>query len=117
MDNDTSILLTAKRQLYTSESMDRAQALRGVIQATGVSQGELARRLRVSQTVVNDMCRGRRAPHPNRVPVICRALRVSPALFWLLGLEKKDCAGMRAEDIEALVALRDRMFARATGAR
>ena len=65
--------------------MNRFQErLREVLKESGISQRELAKRLFLSQSIVNNYCTGRREPSLNVLVAICKELDVSAD--YLLGI-------------------------------
>jgi transcriptional regulator with XRE-family HTH domain len=67
------------------KSMNKfAERLREVLQNNGISQRELARKINMSQGVVNNYCTGHREPTLNVICLICKTLDESAD--YLLGL-------------------------------
>ena len=58
--------------------------LKEVLAENGISQNALAKRLFLSQSIVNNYCTGRREPSLNVLIAICKELDVSAD--YLLGL-------------------------------
>ncbi len=61
-----------------------SERLKECLKATGVSQSELARRINMSQSVVNNYCTGKHEPPLDILILICKALGESSD--YLLGL-------------------------------
>ena len=62
-----------------------AERLREVLEINKISQSELARRIKMSQSIVNNYCTGIREPSLDVLMLICQALNESSD--YLLGLK------------------------------
>ena len=61
-----------------------AERLREVLRQNEISQAELARRIKMSQGVVNNYCTGKREPTIDGIILICTALNESAD--YMIGL-------------------------------
>ena len=62
-----------------------SERLNLVLKTNGISQSELARRIGMSQGVVNNYCTGKREPSLDVLILICKALNESSD--YLLGID------------------------------
>jgi len=62
-----------------------AERLRDVLKEKQISQNELAVKIGMSRTIVNNYCTGKREPTLDSLILICKAL--SESANYLLGLE------------------------------
>ena len=62
-----------------------SERLKTVLKESGVSQSEFAKKIGMSQSVVNNYCTGKREPTLDSLIVICKALGESAD--YLLGIE------------------------------
>ncbi|MCL2061545.1 MAG: helix-turn-helix domain-containing protein [Firmicutes bacterium] len=63
-----------------------SERLREVLQGSGISQIELARKINMSQQIINGYCTGKREPTLNVLCLICKTLNESSD--YLLGLSE-----------------------------
>jgi transcriptional regulator with XRE-family HTH domain len=79
---------------------DRAFAR--ILNSTGISQGELARRAGLSGPYVSQLVSGEREPSVTTVRAIGDAVGIPAELIAMLGAEVEDLKGISAENAELL---------------
>jgi len=70
--------------------MNIGTAIRTVRKEQQISQGILAEMIGLSQSSLSLIESGESIPSPKSLAAICRVLRVSPALLYMLGIEESD---------------------------